>query len=149
MRSRSADGSSASWCARSPPPGICPCWKAESASAPDRVRSSCVLDRGEPADQRTLINAHSWMPARDLATALRLSRGGGPPRSHPQPPRDIAASGLAGAGSCKSEARPHRYAEIERHPGDLVLPLSDVMRDGPARGQVMQARKQSEQLLAA
>ena len=84
-------------------PGICPCWSPEGASAPDRVRSSCVLDRGESADQRTLINAHSWMPARDLAAALRANRGGGPPRSHLQPPRDIAASGLAGAGSCREQ----------------------------------------------
>src|SRR5258708_38087824 len=36
------------------------------------------------------------------------------------------------------EAGPDRRAEIERHPGDLVLPFRDIVRHGPTRARVTQ-----------
>ena len=72
----------------------------ESGKAQARLIGSA---RMHPAPRRTRgsTSQHSWMPARDLAAALRANRGGGPPRSPSSPHRDIAASGLAGAGSCR------------------------------------------------
>src|SRR4029077_12170769 len=46
------------------------------------------------------------------------------------------------------QARPHRHAEIKRHPGDLVAPGRDVVGDDPAGGEVVQAGDEAEIVLA-
>jgi hypothetical protein len=50
--------------------------------------------------------------------------------------------------NAKREAGPDRRAEIKRHPGDLVLPLGEVVRHHPARARIMQTLERSEGLAA-
>ena len=46
------------------------------------------------------------------------------------------------------EAGPDRRAEIERHPGDLALPLGKVVRHDPARADVVETRERPQKLAA-
>src|SRR6202022_2901002 len=50
--------------------------------------------------------------------------------------------------NAKREAGPDRRTEIKRHPGDLVLPLSKVVRHDPARAYIMEALERSQKLAA-
>src|SRR6202040_2225192 len=48
----------------------------------------------------------------------------------------------------KREAGPDRRTEIKRHPGNLVLPLSKVVRHDPTRAHIMEALERSQKLAA-
>src|SRR6266852_8897485 len=50
--------------------------------------------------------------------------------------------------NAKREAGPDRRTEIKRHPGDLVLPLSKVVRYDPTRAHVTETLKRSQKLAA-
>jgi len=41
----------------------------------------------------------------------------------------------------KREARPHRRGEVERHPGNLILPLRKVVRHDPSRARIAQTHE--------
>lgn len=51
--------------------------------------------------------------------------------------------------NAQREAGPHRQTEIERHPGNLVLPLGKVVRHDPARAHVAQTLERFQKKLAA
>src|SRR5262245_27146619 len=48
----------------------------------------------------------------------------------------------------KRKARPDRRSEVERHPGNLVLPFRKVMRHDPTSGRVSEALKRRQSLAA-
>src|ERR1700732_544473 len=50
--------------------------------------------------------------------------------------------------NAQREAGPDRRTEIKRHPGNLVLPLSKVMRHDPTRAHVTKTLERSETLAA-
>jgi hypothetical protein len=50
--------------------------------------------------------------------------------------------------NAQREAGPDRYTEIKRHPDNLVLPLSKVVRHDPARAHVTEALERSQKLAA-
>jgi len=51
--------------------------------------------------------------------------------------------------NAQREAGPDRHAEIKRHPGNLVLPLGEVVRHDPTRADVTETLERSEKLAAA
>src|SRR5205823_4143704 len=65
-----------------------------------------------------------------------------------RPAHAIARQAMANQGkTAKQDTGPDRDAEIKRHPGNLVLPLRDAVRDHPAACQIVQAGEKSENLL--
>ena len=48
----------------------------------------------------------------------------------------------------KREARPDRRSEIERHPGNLILPLGKVMRHDPTRARVTETLERTQNFAA-
>ena len=50
--------------------------------------------------------------------------------------------------NAQREAGPDRRTEIQRHPGDLVLPLGEVVRHDPARAHVAETLERSQKLAA-
>ena len=50
--------------------------------------------------------------------------------------------------NAKREAGPDRRTEIKRHPGDLVLPLSKVVRHDPTRAHIMETLERFQKLAA-
>src|SRR5262245_48702977 len=48
----------------------------------------------------------------------------------------------------KREARPDRRSEIERHPGNLILPPSKVMRHDPTGARIAQTLKRRQSFAA-
>src|SRR6202048_4068788 len=50
--------------------------------------------------------------------------------------------------NAQREAGPDRRTEIKRHPGNLVLPLSKVVRHDPTRAHVTKTLERSETLAA-
>src|ERR1700730_3023205 len=55
---------------------------------------------------------------------------------------------LERAANAQREAGPDRRTEIKRHPGNLVLPLSKVVRHDPTRAHVTETLKRSQKLAA-
>src|SRR4030081_292522 len=50
--------------------------------------------------------------------------------------------------NAQREAGPDRRTEIKRHPGNLVLPLSKVVRHDPTRAHVTETLERSQKLAA-
>ena len=55
---------------------------------------------------------------------------------------------LERAANAQCEAGPDRRTEIKRHPGNLVLPLSKVVRHNPTRAHVTETLERSQRLAA-
>src|SRR5947207_1898307 len=65
-----------------------------------------------------------------------------------RPAHAVARHAMANQGeTAKQQTGPNRDAEIKRHPGNLVAPLRDAVRDHPAARQIAQTREKSENLL--
>src|SRR5215475_10906069 len=60
-------------------------------------------------------------------------------------PREMVVKRVKDA---KRKARPDRRTEIEGHPGNLVLPVSKVMRDDPTRTRVIETLERSQEFFA-
>ena len=55
---------------------------------------------------------------------------------------------LERVANAQGEAGPDRRTEIERHPGNLVLPLGKVVRHDPARADVAETFERLEKIAA-
>src|SRR4051812_35676072 len=105
-------------------------WLQRSGKGADRA-----IGRRERRDYcRTDAGANGRTACGPLIEDLEIAAGSGtrelPGRKTPAPFRPISRqSVLDETETAQCQARPHRRTEIKRHPGDLVLPVREVMGD--------------------
>src|SRR5215468_5656844 len=56
----------------------------------------------------------------------------------------LAKRNTEGVAGAQREAGPDRRTEIERHPGDLVFPLSELVRHGPTNARITKALQRAQ-----
>src|SRR5262245_23597170 len=56
----------------------------------------------------------------------------------------LAKKSPKGVASAQRETGPDRGTEIERHPGDLVLPLSELVRHDPTNARITKALQRAQ-----
>src|SRR5262249_35156423 len=78
------------------------------------------------------------------AFAEAVELGGGVRRGQPL----LLRHPVHGIANTQREAAPDRRTEIKRHPGDLILPLGDVMSHDPAQRYVTQPLQMAERSAA-
>src|SRR5207253_10108413 len=60
----------------------------------------------------------------------------------------VGNDALERVANAQREAGPDRRTEIKRHPGNLVLPVRNIMRHDPPRADVTKTLEKSEKLAA-
>src|SRR4051812_11466683 len=106
-------------------------WLQRSGKGADRA-----IGRRERRDYcRTDAGANGRTACGPLTADLEIAAGSGT-RELPVRGKQTRAFGLISGQSvldktetAQCQARPHRRTEIKRHPGDLVLPVREVMGD--------------------